>query len=45
MVGSGLFIVNPPWTLPNTLQEVMPYLTEKLAVDHGASFEIDSHLS
>ena len=45
MYGSGLFIVNPPWTLPFTLNEVMPYLTEKLAVDNGASFEIDSHIS
>jgi len=45
MYGSGLFIVNPPWTLPNTLNEVMPYLAEKLAVDDGASFEIDSHIS
>ena len=24
MFGSGLFIINPPWTLPNTLNEVMP---------------------
>jgi len=45
MYGSGLFIVNPPWTLPNTLNEVMPYLTEKLSVDNGASFEIDCHIS
>ena len=45
MFGSGLFIINPPWTLPNTLHEVMPYLAQKLAVDDGASFEIDSHIS
>ena len=44
MFGSGLFIVNPPWTLPKTLETVMPYLTDKLAVDDGASYEIDSHI-
>ena len=45
MYGSGLFIVNPPWTLPETLAEVMPYLVDKLGVDAGASFELDSHIS
>ena len=45
MFGSGLFIVNPPWTLPKTLETVMPYLADKLGVDAGASFEIDSHIS
>ena len=45
MYGSGLFIVNPPWTLPDTLAEVMPYLADKLGVDNGAEFEIDSHIS
>ena len=45
MYGSGLFIVNPPWTLPRTLETVMPYLADKLGVDAGASFEIDSHIS
>lgn len=45
MYGSGLFIVNPPWTLPKILETVMPYLAEKLGVDDGASFEIDSHIN
>jgi hypothetical protein len=31
MHGSGLFIVNPPWTLPATLKTVMPWLTRTLA--------------
>ena len=44
MFGSGLFIVNPPWTLPKTLETVMPYLADKLAVDNDASYEIDSHI-
>ena len=45
MYGSGLFIANPPWTLPKILETVMPYLKEKLGVDAGASFEIDSHIN
>ena len=45
MFGTGLFIVNPPWTLPKTLETVMPYLANQLAVDDGASYQIDSHIS
>ena len=41
MHGSGLFIVNPPWTLPVVLKTVMPWLTRTLAVDDGAKFELD----
>lgn len=40
MFGSGMFIINPPWTLPITLQETMPTLTEILALDAHAAFEI-----
>jgi 23S rRNA (adenine2030-N6)-methyltransferase len=40
MLGSGLFIINPPWTLKATMQKVMPYLVEKLAQYPGASYEI-----
>lgn len=39
---SGMFIVNPPWTLEASLREVMPYLVKVLGRDAGASFSIDS---
>jgi 23S rRNA (adenine2030-N6)-methyltransferase len=45
MHGSGLFIINPPWTLPNLLAETMPVLTELLALDETAHFRLDSHIS
>ena len=40
MLGSGLFVINPPWTLKTTMETVMPYLIEKLAQYPGASYEI-----
>lgn len=45
MHGSGLFIINPPWTLPKTLAETMPVLTELLALDESAHFTLDSQIS
>ena len=30
MTGTGLFIVNPPWQLATQMEEVLPYLKEKL---------------
>lgn len=45
MHGSGLFIVNPPYTLPALLDEAMPVLTERLAVGHGAEYVLESHIS
>ena len=41
MRGSGLFILNPPWTLHKTLQEVMPYLVKVLGRDAGAGFVLE----
>jgi 23S rRNA (adenine2030-N6)-methyltransferase len=42
MHGSGLFIVNPPWTLADTLRQVMPVLVERLAQDDAASYALDA---
>lgn len=38
--GSGMFIVNPPWTLHAALQESMPVMTRLLAQDNRASFSL-----
>ena len=40
MHGSGIFIVNPPYTLPKILAETMPILTQLLALDETADFLI-----
>ena len=44
MFGSGLFIINPPWTLPKILNDTMPILTRLLALDESAEFMIDSQI-
>jgi len=41
MHGSGLFIINPPWTLHATLQEVMPVLAARLGQDGQGSFVLE----
>ena len=41
MHGSGMFILNPPWTLHATLASVMPFLAERLALDAGAGFTLE----
>jgi 23S rRNA (adenine2030-N6)-methyltransferase len=43
MHGSGMFILNPPWTLKATLQSVMPYLLKVLGQDAGAGFDLESY--
>jgi len=45
MHGSGLFIVNPPWTLPSILAETMPVLTELLALDNSANYSLDNQIT
>jgi 23S rRNA (adenine2030-N6)-methyltransferase len=44
MYGSGLFLINPPWTLPGILAEAMPQLVKLLGQDDGAGFSLESHI-
>lgn len=39
---SGMFVLNPPWTLEATLKELMPYLVSALGQDNEASFTLES---
>jgi 23S rRNA (adenine2030-N6)-methyltransferase len=41
MHGSGMFILNPPWTLHDELKQVMPFLVKVLGQDDGAGFELE----
>ncbi len=40
--GSGMFIVNPPWQFSEQMRGIMPWLTQALAQDAGASFRVDA---
>ena len=40
--GSGMFIVNPPWTLPAALADCLPWLTGILRQDEGANWTLES---
>ena len=39
---SGMFIINPPWTLEKHLAEALPTLTKALGIDDGAQFLLKS---
>ena len=44
MFGCGLYIINPPWVLPERLQTALPWLVRTLGMDDGAGFELDCHI-
>ncbi|MDR2208732.1 MAG: 23S rRNA (adenine(2030)-N(6))-methyltransferase RlmJ [Azoarcus sp.] len=44
MFGSGLYVINPPWVLPERLQTALPWLAGALGTDDGAGFELDCHI-
>jgi 23S rRNA (adenine2030-N6)-methyltransferase len=41
MHGSGMFIINPPWSLGQTLQKEMPWLVAALAQDPSARYMLE----
>lgn len=43
--GSGIFVVNPPWTLPGMLKVLMPFLVRRLGQDAFASYRLESEIS
>jgi 23S rRNA (adenine2030-N6)-methyltransferase len=42
LYGSGMFILNPPWTLEAMLRQLMPRLAELLAREEGAGFTLET---
>jgi 23S rRNA (adenine2030-N6)-methyltransferase len=38
--GSGVFVVNPPWTLQAALRDALPWLADVLAQDAGARWSL-----
>lgn len=43
--GSGMFVLNPPWTLPRDLAGCMPWLARTLGQDAAAGFTLESDLA
>lgn len=40
--GSGVFVVNPPWTLAAALSSALPWLASALAQEGGAGWSLDA---
>lgn len=45
MYGSGMYVINPPWTLPQQLEQVMPWLVQQLGGDVDAGYSLNHHIS
>ncbi|QIZ76882.1 23S rRNA (adenine(2030)-N(6))-methyltransferase RlmJ [Ferrimonas lipolytica] len=41
MTGSGMIVINPPWKLEQQMNDLLPWLTEKLTQGIGARFSVD----
>ena len=45
LYGSGMFILNPPYTLAAALKETLPYLVDALGQDANAQFKLESRIA
>ncbi|MCZ4305460.1 23S rRNA (adenine(2030)-N(6))-methyltransferase RlmJ [Zoogloeaceae bacterium G21618-S1] len=43
MTGSGMFVLNPPWTLAQQLAEALPWLSQHMGEGAPARYQLDSH--
>ena len=41
MYGSGMIVINPPWTLKQEMETALEYLTQALAVDDTAGWQVE----
>jgi 23S rRNA (adenine2030-N6)-methyltransferase len=41
MYGSGIIVINPPWTLRSAMETALPLLVAKLGIDSKAVFEVE----
>ena len=41
LVASGVFLINPPYTLKAALKEALPQLVECLGQDHQSGFTLE----
>lgn len=42
MIGSAMFVINPPWTLKAALEESLPWLAQVLALDEKAGWVVEA---
>ncbi|MEY2843774.1 MAG: hypothetical protein RI920_1811 [Pseudomonadota bacterium] len=45
LYGSGMFIINPPWTLYDRMAEALPWLVETLGEDEHAAYTLEAQVS
>ena len=45
LFGSGMFILNPPWTLYERLAQALPWLVETIGQDEHAAYTLEAQQS